>query len=335
MPTAASKLRVFLFGCGIGESIVMEFGGRFGVIDSFRHNGLVPALALLQQTGATGLDFLGLTHPHEDHYSGMGEIFDYFATRDGVGEFWRYPALDWKNLYPVLKARIFRNAGAPIIQAQANACVNELHDFYRKLLQRPGLIIRNLEIGFHWTLWEPVSCRVLAPAGAITIQAAERLAQEVTYSDQKREPLNDYSFALHFQAMDHSIFLMGDVSKKSWICSKSDSLWPGLITPGRNVFLKASHHGSDSDNPDWLLSAIKGADSTKFAVTRYTPSGLPRSKFMARLASFDDGESHRLSEKPSEAGPSFEPECLELEITSSGVQCRRWSLDQLSALVWN
>ena len=56
---------------------------------------------------------------------------------------------------------------------------------------------------------------------------------------------------------------------------------------------------------------------------------------MARLASFDDGESHRLSEKPSEAGPSFEPECLELEITSSGVQCRRWSLDQLSALVWN
>lgn len=332
-PAAASRLRVFIFGCGQGESIVLECDGRFGVIDSFRHQNIVPALQLLKTMGAERLDFLGLTHPHEDHYGGLGEILEHFISRGGVGEFWRYPALDWSRLFPVLKARVYKKRSAPKFQALAGASLDELQGFYRRLFEARGAItIRNLELGFHWPSWDPVQFRVLAPSGTVTMEAAERLAREVTRADQKREPLNDYSFALHVQLNEHSVYLMGDTSNRSWNISRSDPLWPGLIRPKPSVIVRASHHGSDKDNPDWLLSAVRGTVATRIAVTRYTPSNLPRSGPLTRLAAL--GAAHRLSDYPAPTGPSFEPECLELEFNRTNVVWKRWSMAQLSGRVW-
>ena len=70
---------------GHGSSIVVECendqGRSFGVIDSNARAGQKPkALEKLEQLGAKRLSFVALTHPHQDHFSGLYSIVAAFPN---------------------------------------------------------------------------------------------------------------------------------------------------------------------------------------------------------------------------------------------------------------
>jgi beta-lactamase superfamily II metal-dependent hydrolase len=70
---------------GHGSSVLIEFesasGRSFGVIDSNTPARQEPkALTKLRERGATKLAFIGLTHPHKDHFSGLYGIICAFPN---------------------------------------------------------------------------------------------------------------------------------------------------------------------------------------------------------------------------------------------------------------
>jgi metal-dependent hydrolase (beta-lactamase superfamily II) len=64
-------LKVHVLNVEHGDSIIVEFNGSFGLIDSNRCGQRIPALEKLQALGAERLRFVALTHPHHDHYRGI------------------------------------------------------------------------------------------------------------------------------------------------------------------------------------------------------------------------------------------------------------------------
>lgn len=330
MPTAVSDLRLYVIGCGEGESTVFQFDGKFGIIDSFRYKTQVPALALLKKLGASRLEFVGLTHPHEYHYGGLIDVVEYFLSRGGVGEFWRYPALDWRRLYPVLKLRAQRRKVSPMLFKAAQDKLSELEKFFNCLFElKKKVIIRHLEVGQVLHLSEQIQCHAIAPPGQIRQEADERLAAELEHTEHRPEPLNDYCFGLHLQFLQCSAYLTGDVTERSWTACRKDPTWQNLTLSRQNVFYKAAHHGSATSNPDWLLDRVRGAGDNRFGVTRYLPSALPRPSMMTKLHA--RGATYRLSDHPNASKKILEPECLQIDFSASGIQCTRTPLSVLTS----
>ena len=71
---------------GQGDSIVLEWESegkrKCGIVDCNRYNGHNPVVAHLQKSTIRELSFIFLSHPHEDHFSGLLELFEYCETND-------------------------------------------------------------------------------------------------------------------------------------------------------------------------------------------------------------------------------------------------------------
>ncbi len=86
-----SPLVLRVFGGRKGETIVVRLpDGTYGVVDCYassladpRSN---PAYRILDEEGVRSLRFLGLTHPHDDHYRGMSHLLHDFA----IAAFWTF-----------------------------------------------------------------------------------------------------------------------------------------------------------------------------------------------------------------------------------------------------
>ncbi|HZX13773.1 MAG TPA: MBL fold metallo-hydrolase [Thermodesulfobacteriota bacterium] len=84
-PPADDQIEITVFGPGYGESIVVYIPGLgWGVIDScryeFKNTTYILPLEYLKAYNVTSLCFVILTHPHADHYRGMGEILRHFDS---------------------------------------------------------------------------------------------------------------------------------------------------------------------------------------------------------------------------------------------------------------
>ncbi len=67
---------------GQGDSIVLEWqkesGQRgIGIVDCNLHNSKNPTLLYIQKAAYTSIDFIVLSHPHHDHFSGMLALIEY------------------------------------------------------------------------------------------------------------------------------------------------------------------------------------------------------------------------------------------------------------------
>lgn len=88
------RLTVAVFGPGEGEAIVVALpDGRFGVLDGCAENA-DPVAALIKQLDRERGDdwrfaFMGLTHPHEDHYAGLGRLLETYCDR--IDQWWECP----------------------------------------------------------------------------------------------------------------------------------------------------------------------------------------------------------------------------------------------------
>lgn len=87
------KLTIYVFGPGVGESQVVALpDGRWVVVDTCEHNGVVLPSALLDHFDVRAVDLLVVTHPDRDHYKGLPHLLS--ASRAGgsldVRVLWRY-----------------------------------------------------------------------------------------------------------------------------------------------------------------------------------------------------------------------------------------------------
>jgi len=102
--TDIGNIRIIAFGPGYGESLLLYLPGfGWGVIDSClcktAGENINPALEYLKSESVNQLEFLVLTHPHEDHYLGMEQIIEHYMGKikriayysgDGLREYRAY-----------------------------------------------------------------------------------------------------------------------------------------------------------------------------------------------------------------------------------------------------
>lgn len=72
------KLKVHFIDVGQGDSILLQNGERFMLIDGGPNSSTDKVLSYLKKTGVKNLDYVVATHPHEDHIGGIDKVIDTF-----------------------------------------------------------------------------------------------------------------------------------------------------------------------------------------------------------------------------------------------------------------
>ncbi len=82
-PTQNGNLTVHFIDVGQGDSIFIEYAGKNMLIDAGENNMGSTVSALLNEQGASSLDYVVATHPHADHIGGLLTILNEYP----VGQF--------------------------------------------------------------------------------------------------------------------------------------------------------------------------------------------------------------------------------------------------------
>ena len=324
-----SNLSFHFFGSGKGESILLETAFGWGMIDCFTADGKVPSLDYLKVRGVNELRFLALTHPHDDHFGGLSDIMDWFAPPRRIEQFWRYPTLDAKHLFPLLRSRAAQLA--PPFSQQKLEALNSLQRFYSQLA--PEIRAGRTELKIVTMGQTVLSAKTfgveilsIAPSGRMVFEAEATLAATIE-AQAHRQPipswdLNRISSAFLVRFPSGEALLGGDVPYVSWRSSLESDLFPETAVS----LYKASHHGSAKDNSKVLLERITSHDVAELAViTRYSPSNLPRQETVSEFRlRFPDVRVIGRPLRPASQGPirrarAFEVQRLEVKVTPSGL----------------
>lgn len=79
-------LKVIFKDVGQGDSIIIEWNesniSKIAIIDCNLYNGRNPVLNHLIENKYKEIEYLILSHPHYDHFSGMNEIIEYFEKNN-------------------------------------------------------------------------------------------------------------------------------------------------------------------------------------------------------------------------------------------------------------
>lgn len=325
----ASSASFHFFGSGKGESILIETRAGWGMIDCFTADRSAPSLNYLKSRGVTELQFLALTHPHDDHFGGLSEVAEWFINQGGIRQFWRYPTLDAKHLLPLLCSRAAQ-LGAPFAQQQLDA-MSSLQRFYQLLAteirsRRTTVVMNTIGQTLLSETTFGLELSVIAPTGNMAYEAEEALARSLEAQAAGRPlpawNLNRLSSAYLVRSGGLELLLGGDVPRVSWESSMSSGLFPQMSL----TLLKSSHHGSKGDNPKELLDRVLPPTGGELAVvTRYSPSRLPRADGVRELKQrFAEVQVigrpiHPLTSGAVRRKRAYETQRLEVQVSSSGL----------------
>lgn len=84
--TGLAPLEITILNVGQGQSVLVQSGGHAALIDcgSRNYNAARAASSALRSQGLTSLDYLLLTHGHDDHVSGVNELVWQVASQGGI-----------------------------------------------------------------------------------------------------------------------------------------------------------------------------------------------------------------------------------------------------------
>ena len=247
-------LEVHVINAGVGESIVIRMpGDRWGVVDCYSPSvtdpDANPTVQFLKDRGVSRLEFLCLTHPHNDHYRGMSHLLEIFRPH----YFWRSACMTVERL-----KRIILHGDAEARQGADPKGMETVKDLVRtfalaRKMKRAGLQVILLSgikpaYPFQQSIISdspPVKIIGIAPSGNMIEQYEESLDRCFTKTGalKPRVPAlkhNDISIALVVQFGSTRIILGGDVEANNWLATVA-SMGPAELA---SQAVKVSHHGS-------------------------------------------------------------------------------------------
>jgi beta-lactamase superfamily II metal-dependent hydrolase len=78
-----NELKISFLEVGQGDSIILEWNQdgihSVGIVDCKKHNSVNPVLQHLKALNLKEIEFIVLSHPHSDHYSGFSEVLTYIS----------------------------------------------------------------------------------------------------------------------------------------------------------------------------------------------------------------------------------------------------------------
>jgi hypothetical protein len=275
-------LKIYLYGSTEGESIVLHLpNGKWGVVDSFadslKDSATNPAYRLLKSKNVTELEFLCLTHPHNDHFRGMSQILQGFTVK----QFWTFFGPD-PNDVKLLKT-YFTAEAVQLDRAAFTEVAEELASIFdiveARKIDRQLVVSRRPMYPVPGDPHLEVAIRGIAPTDERIFTYKKMLLNSLANTPGEveaipREKHNVISSGLMINFGQARILLGGDVEERAWQEILSENRPEDLASH----FVKISHHGSKTGYcPElWPILSTKGSARPVTALTPYKPSHLPR-----------------------------------------------------------
>ena len=281
---APESLGIHVLGAGKGESIVLAWpGNRWGVVDcyapSLNDHNTNPTLRFLRSRGVSELEFLCLTHPHDDHFRGMSQLLEHL----NVKYFWRFPTISASDLKRMAKYMVGDTERGDVAELKENA-----NDFVRTMTivneRRKNDQIDQMMVNGNQQLYpvpfdQSAEFQIwgFAPHGNQLGHYEQALSASFTAEGRLRPNLphvshNDISVGLLVVFGKTRIVLGGDVEQSAWadICPQHN----------REHFfvdaVKVPHHGSDTGFIPGLWGDLAGRKRPIAVIAPYSRFRLPK-----------------------------------------------------------
>ncbi len=292
-------LEIHVLGAGVGESIVIRLPtGRWGVVDCYSSSALEPSLnatlEFLKKNDVGELEFICLTHPHDDHYRGMSHLLDELT----VDYFWRFPLVtrdDLEHLLFYLKA-----VAEEVSDEAARATADDLQKTFLLAAERRAahqLSTANVEI--NKVLYpvpseidgsdssDELSIRAIAPSGNEVARFHESLKNCFTSEgyllpEGSQPSANCVSSALRLRYGNTIVILGGDVEQENWLDTLKALTEKSLSASG----VKVSHHGSVTGYSADLWQVFSDATLPVAVIAPSVRHRLPRADAVKHIQSF-------------------------------------------------
>jgi len=281
-PRSREKLDLYLFGSTKGESVVLRFPGeKWAVIDCYATSLKNPKTnathALLKSKSVTHLEFVCLTHPHDDHFRGLSQVLRDFD----VDRFWGFGGLTPPD-FDLLK-RFFdadaRTSKSPDTKEKAK----ELSQIF-EILKSKGIdhrVVTPTRQIYPYSIDESSNVKIwgLAPSDRHVTQYRTCLLKSMLNKGREfRSALpeadhNLVSSAFLLEFGRTRLLLGGDVEKEGWQVVLDER-------PSQNLsasLVKVPHHGSNNGYCRGLWDSLAAAGKPIAVLTPYVSQGLPKS----------------------------------------------------------
>lgn len=307
------SVSIHVLDVGHGDSIVIEFPKRdsFGIVDcnlNAKANRIdlgshePKVLSFFRRLKKEGrhpvVEFVCLTHPHHDHYSGMAALLEGLVVLGiTIVELWDFGA-------SAGKAIAMRRAARLTDEHRATEELTRLCKAWNKVIDSPRFPIPRLLLSPQKKFWQKhgVTMDLLAPHGTVSSPYLNFLNCETDAERRewrKRFPLveddNSISSAFLVRWGKSRILLGGDLTNEAWrlILRRSGGKFRNLGC----IAAKVCHHGSldgnfleawdDSDAiaPEQSIwpHILKSECGSSAAVSGGYRSGLPHAKTLNAL----------------------------------------------------
>jgi len=346
--SSAKLLEVHVLGAGRGEGIVLRLpDGGWGVVDccasSSSDESKNSTLEFLRSRNIKDLEFLCLTHPHDDHYKGMSHILDCC----NIKYFWQFNGLSGAGFVDLIE---FLHCDAESLDTPEDK--DNAVEFYRifailkdKRKRAKPPLPKILRVGTGSLLYPvpftnsgPFRIVALAPSGDLVGRYETELAscfnEDKTIKVKYRVPdHNLVSVALLVIHGETRVILGGDVERNGW----SDAILLMGIDNLSAHLVKISHHGSEHSFCDRLWEYHSARGKPIAVVTSYVSRNLPRKLALDEAARYSQavlltcGTAIRATELPDGLSPEQFQVRLALGIKMGNVRdesshaCGRWT----------
>jgi hypothetical protein len=289
-PPAANEFEFSLFGPGVGECAVVHLGlGEWLVVDSCLGDSGAPiAIEYLERIGVdvgSSVRLVVITHWHDDHIEGVSSIAEACPNAD----VWCSAALCQKEFFQLVVA-----ASRLRLRSTHMADLSEHSRLYSILQKRAPRGARPMSIGPHLALEgmclyrrsverPAAEVHALSPSSATQTLSQFELAQafEALQAGRQRRRIvcqrpNALSVALWVEVGGVRTLLGADLETGS----NPLAGWHAVLAlrqrpPGRAVFYKVAHHGSENADHDLLWTQML-SDSPFCGVTPFASGVNPR-----------------------------------------------------------
>nr|WP_319393451.1 MBL fold metallo-hydrolase [uncultured Desulfobacter sp.] len=284
-----NNLNIYVINKGLGESIIIKTpDGKWGIIDCYTSNlknaTSNPVLKLLEEHKVKEIEFVVLTHPHNDHYRGMSQIFKEYNGR--IKFFWRFAGispklLKWLKLRKVDIKKIKSNTLGENI-SDLNILFSEIRKQKKNMLNLGFLIAGQ-------TIYQSnnIQISVIAPNGNViesfdeSLQFSQNLDLPFGVAGSGNENRVSGIIRIKYGDRDYLLFSDSDnyAQKELFKEIKANK------TKFDPVFIKVSHHGSKEGYYEdlWKQLGFK-KETTDSVITPYLVRKLPRKDIIAQVS---------------------------------------------------
>lgn len=241
---------------GQGDSIIIEWDNekKNGILDCKKKGRKNPILDHIKKNEIKEIDFIILSHPHTDHYSGMTELLKYCSSENIKIKKFCHTLLDieieyWKYLEPNITNSRELLALFEIV----------LESYNKNLIE-----IIKLDFEHRIYLNDSHYLRCLSPSH---LERAEYVSSINALSEKSRmkrsKAANLLSTIFKLKLDDKYILLTSDAEKLSFERIRDKNL--DLLNDKHNLLSQIPHHGSDTNHvPTFWDKLIK--DQTSDAI---------------------------------------------------------------------